>query len=90
MAQQAHSVHTERVFDAIASGAAARSALIASWERSARLHKLDPAEGRRDHVLDAGELLRARDAMGRVGQAPKPVAHVARGPPPACRSRHRP
>lgn len=66
MAQQAHRMHTERVFDAISSGAAARSALIASWERSARLHKLDPSDGRRDHVISAEELVRARDAMGRL------------------------
>lgn len=56
--------HTERVYGAISSGAAARSALIASWERSARLHKLDPAAQRLDHAISGPELFRARDAMG--------------------------
>lgn len=65
-AQEMHSerVHAERVIDSISSGAAARSALIASWERSARLHKLDPAAGRYPYEIDKAEFIRARDAMG--------------------------
>ncbi|MCJ9732453.1 sigma-54-dependent Fis family transcriptional regulator, partial [Bradyrhizobium sp. PRIMUS42] len=34
--------HAARVEAAIASGQAARSALVASWRRSSRLHHLDP------------------------------------------------
>lgn len=36
--------HTDRIHSAIESDGAARSALVASWRRSAALHHLDPAE----------------------------------------------
>jgi transcriptional regulator of acetoin/glycerol metabolism len=39
--QLAH--HADRVEAAIGSGQAAKSALVASWRRSSRLHQLDPS-----------------------------------------------
>lgn len=56
--------HAARVAAAIDGGQAARSALAASWARSARLHRLDPAGRRRDDRLTAAEIARAREALG--------------------------
>jgi hypothetical protein len=51
MAQQQLAHHVARIEAAIASGQAGRSALVASWRRSARLHRLDPLRaGRRPGV----------------------------------------
>ncbi|WP_342729546.1 GAF domain-containing protein [Bradyrhizobium sp. B117] len=55
--------HAARVEAAIASGQAARSALVASWCRSSRLHHLDPA-GRNSPVrLSDAELRQARERI---------------------------
>lgn len=56
--------HADRVNAAVASGAAARSSLAASWRRSSALHGLDPAEARRPRRLGESELRQARDRMG--------------------------
>lgn len=56
--------HIARIEAAMAEGRAARSALAASWMRSARLHRLDPAgRPRADRVTEA-ELARARERLG--------------------------
>lgn len=53
--------HADRVQLAIRSGEAATSALVASWQRSARLHQLDPAERRQPSRLGEHELALARE-----------------------------
>ncbi len=58
--------HVGKISTAIASGKAARSALIASWERSARLHRLDPASPEAPQRLGDAELARAREGIGRL------------------------
>jgi transcriptional regulator of acetoin/glycerol metabolism len=55
--------HAARVEAAIASGQAARSALVASWRRSSRLHHLDPAGRRPSLRLTDAELLQARERI---------------------------
>lgn len=61
--------HSERITRAIASGEAARSALIASWQRSARLHGLDPATNAAPQRLTLTELDSLREAMGHMVSA---------------------
>lgn len=72
--------HAARVEAAIASGQAARSALVASWRRSSRLHHLDPAgrsaplrlsEAELRHACEriAPLLAAAQGAMDRLYQA---------------------
>ena len=72
--------HSARVEAAIASGEAARSSLVASWCRSSRLHRLDPAGTRPPARLSDCELaavrqrvesllLAAQGAMDRLYQA---------------------
>jgi transcriptional regulator of acetoin/glycerol metabolism len=58
------STHAEEVARALASGQATRSALVASWQRSARLHHLDPAGDPAVERLPAARLREAREAMG--------------------------
>lgn len=53
-------VHADRVNAALAGNGAAKSALVASWQRSANLHRLDPAHGRGPIRLTQGELNDAR------------------------------
>lgn len=55
--------HAARVEAAIASGQAARSALVASWRRSSRLHHLDPAGHRPSLRLTEPELRLARERI---------------------------
>jgi transcriptional regulator of acetoin/glycerol metabolism len=55
--------HADRIQLAIRSGEAATSALVASWQRSARLHQLDPAERRQPTRLSDQELTVARQRM---------------------------
>lgn len=64
--------HAARIHSAIRSGEAASSALVASWQRSASLHRLDPAERRAPQRLNAAELTAARlrmEPMLRAAQA---------------------
>jgi len=56
--QLAH--HSARVEAAIASGEAAKSSLVASWCRSSRLHRLDPAGTRPPQRLSDAELMAVR------------------------------
>lgn len=55
--------HADRVQLAIRSGEAATSSLVASWQRSARLHQLDPAERRLPNRLSEQELALARQRI---------------------------
>jgi transcriptional regulator of acetoin/glycerol metabolism len=60
---QALGHHAARVEAAIALGQAARSALVASWCRSSRLHHLDPAGRRPPTRLTDAELHHARERI---------------------------
>lgn len=64
--------HSDKVHSAISSGMAANSALVASWRRSARLYRLDPANRRSPHRLGEVELSVARDAMGAIVRVAQP------------------
>ncbi len=55
--------HAARVEAAIASGQAARSALVASWRRSSRLHHLDPGGHATPMRLTEAELQQARERI---------------------------
>lgn len=55
--------HAARVEAAITSGQAARSALVASWRRSSRLHHLDPGGRTAPMRLTEAELQRARERV---------------------------
>lgn len=56
--------HADQVEAAVASGAGAKSALVASWRRSSKLHHLDPARHDRPRRLTDAEFARARERMG--------------------------
>ncbi|MEI9412213.1 helix-turn-helix domain-containing protein [Mesorhizobium salmacidum] len=55
--------HADRVQAAIASDAAAKSALVASWRRSSNLHRLDPADCKPPQYLTEPELNEARQRI---------------------------
>lgn len=55
--------HADRIQTAVASNAAAKSALIASWRRSSRLHRLDPTEHASPRRLTEIELCEARQRI---------------------------
>ena len=55
--------HADRIQSAISSNGAAKSALIASWQRSACFHKLDPARTNLPDRLTDSELRRARQEV---------------------------
>lgn len=55
--------HADRIHAAIESDAAARSAVVASWRRSATLHRLDPAERTPPRRMGDMELARARQRI---------------------------
>jgi transcriptional regulator of acetoin/glycerol metabolism len=57
-------LHASRIEQAITGGQAARSAVAASWVRSARLHRLDPGERNREARVTEQELAEARERMG--------------------------
>jgi len=57
------SVHADQIAEAVASGAASRSALVASWRRSAELHRLDPTSAAPSRRLSAARLAEARLAV---------------------------
>lgn len=52
--------HASRIESALQSNKAARSALVASWQRSSHLHHLEPAIGRPPERLSEAEFKRAR------------------------------
>lgn len=64
--------HAGKITAAIASGKSARSPLIASWERSARLHRLDPATASTPQRLSDIELAHARQAIEPLLAAAQP------------------
>lgn len=55
--------HADRIQAAIKSGGAAKSALVASWRRSATLHHLDPSDRKPPHRLTDLELEHARQRI---------------------------
>lgn len=63
MAGRFASMHANQVAKTVASGEATRSALVASWQRSAQLHRLDPASEAPARRLPSMRLLEARQAM---------------------------
>ena len=66
------SAHLDRIAAALTGGQAARSAVAASWARSARLHRLDPAGRAIDTRVDAAALAAARDRLGPLLPAAAP------------------
>jgi len=68
-AQRAHQAVVEA---ALASGEAARSAIVASWSRSARLHGLSPAQRHAAERLTEAEFAALRDRLGPVLEAAGP------------------
>src|SRR5450631_528554 len=61
--------HADRIQAAIASNGAAKSALIASWQRSSSLHGLDPAARNPPDRLTDSELRSARQEIEPLVQA---------------------
>ncbi|MGB3389772.1 MAG: helix-turn-helix domain-containing protein [Pseudaminobacter sp.] len=66
MGTSAFGQHADRIHAAIDSNDAAKSALIASWQRSASLHNLDPAERKPPRRLTDTELTFARQRIERL------------------------
>ena len=73
MQQPQHAHHAAYVEAAIASGQASKSAVVASWRRSARLHRLDPAGARPPVRLSDAELEHARKRAEPLLRAARPV-----------------
>jgi transcriptional regulator of acetoin/glycerol metabolism len=73
MAGQQLAHHAAQVEAAIASGQAAKSAVVASWRRSSRLYRLDPAGTRAPLRLSEVELLRTREKAGGLLPAAAPI-----------------
>lgn len=65
--------HATLVEAAIASGHAAKSAVVASWSRSSRFHQLDPAGTRPPLRLTEAELARIRERAAPLLQAARPI-----------------
>ena len=64
--------HADRIQSAISSNGAAKSALIASWQRSACFHKLDPARRNPPERLTDSEFRRARQEVELLIQVAQP------------------
>jgi len=64
--------HADRIQSAISSNGAAKSALIASWQRSACFHKLDPARSKLPERLTDSEFRRARQEVEPMIQVAQP------------------
>jgi transcriptional regulator of acetoin/glycerol metabolism len=64
--------HVDRIQSAISSNGAAKSALIASWQRSACFHKLDPARRNPPERLTDSEFRRARQEVEPLIQVAQP------------------
>jgi len=56
--------HAARIETALATGSAVRDAVVASWQRSKNLHRLDPGHGSAPERLSAEELSLARERLG--------------------------
>jgi transcriptional regulator of acetoin/glycerol metabolism len=79
--------HAERIQSAISSDGAAKSALIASWQRSACFHKLDPAERNLPERLTDSELKKAQqeiEALILIAQPSLDRLHAAVGGVGCC------
>ncbi len=70
MSASAHAQHAERIQAAVGSSQAAKSALVASWRRSAALHHLDPSERKPPLRLTETELAHSRERV-------EPLIHAA-------------
>ncbi|PDQ22958.1 Fis family transcriptional regulator [Mesorhizobium sanjuanii] len=64
--------HADRIQAAIASDAAAKSALVASWRRSSSLHRLDPTDCSPPRYLTEAELEEARQPIEALVRAAQP------------------
>lgn len=64
--------HAFRIETALASGLAARSAIGASWARSAQLFRLDPGDRHAEGRISARELAEARERLGHLLPAAAP------------------
>lgn len=69
--QLAH--HAAQVEAAILAGQAVKSAVVASWRRSSRLHQLDPAGTRSPQRLTEAEFQQARDRVAPLLRAAQPT-----------------
>ena len=79
--------HADRIQSAISSNGAAKSALIASWQRSASFHKLDPGQRKPPERLTDSELKKARqevEALIQVAQPSLDRLHTAVGGVGCC------
>lgn len=63
MAARFIATHADQIAKAVASGQATRSALVASWQRSATLHRLDPASATPARRLSRTDMEEARQAL---------------------------
>jgi len=63
MSASAFARHADRIHAAIEADGAARSALVASWQRSAGLYRLDPTERSPPRRLTQSELTEARQRI---------------------------
>ena len=68
--QSVFSAHAERVHSAIRGNGAARSALVASWQRSARLHGLRPQDSGKPQTITAQKLREVQEYV-------EPLTHLA-------------
>lgn len=76
------SLHAERIHSAIVTESAARSALVASWRRSSKLHGLDPATPGTVRTLTGGEFNEVHERMEpliRIAQASMDRLYLAVG-----------
>lgn len=71
--QSVFSAHAERVRSAIGGSGAARSALVASWQRSVRLHGLQPQNAGRPQTLTAQKLREIQEGIGPLTYLAQPV-----------------
>lgn len=79
--------HADRIQAAIASAAAAKSALVASWRRSSNLHRLDPADRNPPRYLTKTEFTAARqriEPLVRVAEASLDRLYLAVGSVGCC------
>lgn len=79
--------HADRIHAAIEADGAAKSALVASWRRSATLHHLDPAERKPPRRLGDMELKHARqriEPLVRAAQASLDRLYLAVGGVGCC------
>lgn len=65
--------HADKVAAALAAGQAARSAIVASWARSAQMHGLCPARRLKDDRLSATEIARLQERLAPVLTAARPT-----------------